>query len=855
MESIRLAPALTFFILGLMLPVWLFSAEDDPPAPATTPPNLDRRFSFVWEAMTVADALRDVAKKAGLKLELIGEDKDYAKRYHHEVQMILKDVRVRDILMMLCAKPGLQLEMRGASVRISIVPAELTVYPSMELTHVPGRMLVWKGQMLRGGWEQPTGDDDPTRGIAKDLTACDVADMIRDCVEPESWDPELGTSIEERSGRLVVMQRPEVHKKIRRFLAEFRARYSSRMKLNVRLLQVRSSDVESIMTGARSRGHHGGLLDREAVNGLDELVRQGAAKSVHSGTALLQSGQGGLLRQTRERRFVWSYTPIEEQLEPRVATASLGTSIWLCPRLSFDSRNVRLSLRAAWQDLAGEPKPFEVLRGGPVSSQDGKAGAGAGRNPPPTVAEGYQVYLPTLARSRIHLDMDVPLGAYACVSMPATGVKGPIPGTELLLVTHVKRISAPLPQAEDKPLAFSEEIAGKLVRDVKADFEEVKLSDALKYLAEETGVSIVVDCDVVDDTPITWSGGRLPAKKVLAELMRWFKCSVRPFESVLLVSSGHMPLSVRVHDMRDCSTTFKDGVLSEFRNLDDRDRSSGAGVTFVTPKSHLGLSVPDVAQLLRDRLMPERFSDAATSIEARGGPLVVVQSVENHGILERHLSALRSTFCTSVRLTAHWLTVPSDALPGEVSVSLDRPQTAKVLKVLSHAGTRLLGTTRLTAYAGHQVCAFGGLTRPQIKGYTVDGDYAVPDVRVAAEGLGFQFRLLNQSEAQLDGVAEEICVQTCSYLSAFGPPAALQEPFPSNPEKATGTTPNEKPAPGLIHSAAGCRVGLENTLRIRDGGAVLMRYAVPKWLGGEPENAAERAKRTLLLIVCAERRR
>jgi hypothetical protein len=50
-----------------------------------------------------------------------------------------------------------------------------------------------------------------------------LADLIQRRVFPDSWAPELGTSIEERGGRLLVIQTREVHELIGKFLARFRS--------------------------------------------------------------------------------------------------------------------------------------------------------------------------------------------------------------------------------------------------------------------------------------------------------------------------------------------------------------------------------------------------------------------------------------------------------------------------------------------------------------------------------------------------------------------------------------------------------------------------------------------------------
>jgi type II secretory pathway component GspD/PulD (secretin) len=81
---------------------------------------------------------------------------------------------------------------------------------------------------------------------APTVTAANIADMIRLHVRPESWDPTQGTSIEERSGKLVVMQRPEVHALIDQLLTNFRATQKIMVNVEARFLQLNQANLEDI---------------------------------------------------------------------------------------------------------------------------------------------------------------------------------------------------------------------------------------------------------------------------------------------------------------------------------------------------------------------------------------------------------------------------------------------------------------------------------------------------------------------------------------------------------------------------------------------------------------------------------
>ncbi|MHC4248779.1 MAG: hypothetical protein ACYS9X_06585 [Planctomycetota bacterium] len=79
-----------------------------------------------------------------------------------------------------------------------------------------------------------------------EVTADSLAEMISTRVRPGEWDASLGTSIEERGGKLVVMQRPEVHRLIDRLLESFRASQKLLVTVEARFLEIREGFFEEI---------------------------------------------------------------------------------------------------------------------------------------------------------------------------------------------------------------------------------------------------------------------------------------------------------------------------------------------------------------------------------------------------------------------------------------------------------------------------------------------------------------------------------------------------------------------------------------------------------------------------------
>jgi type II secretory pathway component GspD/PulD (secretin) len=81
---------------------------------------------------------------------------------------------------------------------------------------------------------------------APTTTPASIRDMITQRIRPDTWQPGKGTSIEERAGKLVVVQRPEVHRMISSLLSDLRQTQKIMVVVEGRLLRVREGLFEDI---------------------------------------------------------------------------------------------------------------------------------------------------------------------------------------------------------------------------------------------------------------------------------------------------------------------------------------------------------------------------------------------------------------------------------------------------------------------------------------------------------------------------------------------------------------------------------------------------------------------------------
>ncbi|MHC4916801.1 MAG: hypothetical protein ACYTGB_15055, partial [Planctomycetota bacterium] len=83
----------------------------------------------------------------------------------------------------------------------------------------------------------------PPAGTA-DTDEAAIVGMIRNRIMPASWGPNQGTSIEPRAGKLVIVQRPDVHRKISSLLSDLRARTMGPIEVTARVYSVAEDAVE-----------------------------------------------------------------------------------------------------------------------------------------------------------------------------------------------------------------------------------------------------------------------------------------------------------------------------------------------------------------------------------------------------------------------------------------------------------------------------------------------------------------------------------------------------------------------------------------------------------------------------------
>ncbi|MHC4934232.1 MAG: tetratricopeptide repeat protein, partial [Planctomycetota bacterium] len=165
-------------------------------------------------------------------LDLITEPNEMAWKVRNGVVMILDKEEALD-------KPVLQF------YDVKDLVAKISDFPGQEINLVPSK------------YQPPEVDDEelePTSPFEVDS----LIEVIRQTIEPESWDTIEGANIEPKNNVLVVTTTPEIHQKIGSFLTDLRKNTGLLISLEVRFLRAEDRFLRDVGVDIRGLGDQTG---------------------------------------------------------------------------------------------------------------------------------------------------------------------------------------------------------------------------------------------------------------------------------------------------------------------------------------------------------------------------------------------------------------------------------------------------------------------------------------------------------------------------------------------------------------------------------------------------------------------
>lgn len=227
----------------------------DPEWKRTIARKLDRKVTFEFVDTPLSEALQFLQTLTETTIILDPGAFDAAGGGSTPITLKVTKMPLRTALKWILRLADLDFTLKNEAVFISTPQnlageVELKIYDVRDLTYsitnFPGPELILasaSGGGGMGGMGGPITLDDTPEVIVE---AGSLAELIMSRVAPAKWDAALGTSIEERSGKLVVMQEPEVHRLIAQLLRAFRESQTLQVTVQARFIEVRDSFLEDI---------------------------------------------------------------------------------------------------------------------------------------------------------------------------------------------------------------------------------------------------------------------------------------------------------------------------------------------------------------------------------------------------------------------------------------------------------------------------------------------------------------------------------------------------------------------------------------------------------------------------------
>jgi hypothetical protein len=340
------------------------SAQELPRAPAGSPVALAlaKRVDVAYDETPFGEAVLDLAKRAGFRLAI---DTDIVEEGLTDtaVNFAIDDVPAGEVLRWIAWKADLACDVGEEVVTISTLPGIMLRRVDLRIYNI--RDLAEEGDHpefpchVSTTWPQTCPPRPGLVLIEEDAypalysTPEGIAELIASTVQPGCWDPCLGTSVEERGGKLVVMATPEMHEEIGRVLERVRRARRRMVTVRVRALRTPSGLVGRVLGDASPTG----VLSPAGVARLDALARSEPKRLLAAERLACLSGHRGRSSYGRQTSYVEGRTVCKGRCDPAVRTVVSGLSADVLAVASDDMQSVLLELRLTYSPSEGrEPR-------------------------------------------------------------------------------------------------------------------------------------------------------------------------------------------------------------------------------------------------------------------------------------------------------------------------------------------------------------------------------------------------------------------------------------------------------------------------------------------------------------------
>ena len=223
--------------------------------------------SVDWSDKTLGDAIRFIRNNTGVDIIVTRAVDEMMPPEERILRLSLDEIRAYSALKLAVEYLGLRFRIQDGLVKITTpealrqdkavefyevrdLTARLNNFPGVEINLNPSGY----GAGL-GGFDDFGGDDEE-ENIPIEVDR--LIEMIRQTVDPVSWDEDPANTIVDKNGTLVVRQTPENHRSIRKLLADLRKSTGVLVQIESRFISVENNFLQDIGVDWRGLGDDSG---------------------------------------------------------------------------------------------------------------------------------------------------------------------------------------------------------------------------------------------------------------------------------------------------------------------------------------------------------------------------------------------------------------------------------------------------------------------------------------------------------------------------------------------------------------------------------------------------------------------
>ncbi len=327
--------------------------------------RLAKRINVSFVETPLERAVQEVGRLANVAVVVDTDGLDKVRR-RYPVSLQLQRTSAREVLDLIAKDAGIGYRLEGlvafVSTRARALAGEvyLRTFDVRDLTMAfpdfPGPDYTFINSVATGNYGGAMCLEDTPEVMVK---AGNLAEMIMSRVNPREWDAALGTSIEERSGRLVVMQTREVHEEIAKLLGEIRASEGIFIRIEATAHLVSTAVVSEALKNTALPG----FLTPDERTSIFERLDESGARRLGSARTICLNNQRTHVFSGVISSYVSDADISGAVYDPVVSQSMEGFAMEVRPVASHERRFVTLFVRMESPEEVTPPTTRTVMTG------------------------------------------------------------------------------------------------------------------------------------------------------------------------------------------------------------------------------------------------------------------------------------------------------------------------------------------------------------------------------------------------------------------------------------------------------------------------------------------------------------